>query len=145
MHGATIKITRENICVLVTSYGNKTLGGSTLGNNLLYKFFVLSCTTFFSPYRCQNMSWLGAYAMRTKTDFCEQLLIKESSKSRHFLYVTRILQTLSPNYCLLTIQSLHVTWCTKRFNIQQLYALPTLYLCDLYLSENKQRLVPLTA
>jgi hypothetical protein len=25
-----------------------------------------------------------------------------------------------------------------QFNIQQLYALPTLYLCVLYLSENKQ-------
>jgi hypothetical protein len=33
----------------------------------------------------------------------------------------------------------------QQFNIQQLYALPTLYLCILYLSENKQRLVPLTA
>ena len=33
----------------------------------------------------------------------------------------------------------------QRFNIQQLYALPTLYLCVLYLSENKQRLVPITA
>ena len=32
-----------------------------------------------------------------------------------------------------------------QFNIQQLYALPTLYLCVLYLSENKQRLVPLAA
>ena len=32
----------------------------------------------------------------------------------------------------------------EQFNIQQLYALPTLYLCVLYLSENKQRLVPLT-
>jgi len=32
-----------------------------------------------------------------------------------------------------------------QFNIQQLYALPTLYLCVLYLSENKQILVPLTA
>ena len=32
-----------------------------------------------------------------------------------------------------------------QFNIQQLHALPTLYLCVLYLSENKQRLVPLTA
>jgi hypothetical protein len=31
-----------------------------------------------------------------------------------------------------------------QFNIQQLYALPKLYLCVLYLSENKQRLVPLT-
>ena len=33
----------------------------------------------------------------------------------------------------------------QQFNIQQLYALPTLQLCVLYLSENKQRLVPLTA
>ena len=33
----------------------------------------------------------------------------------------------------------------QQFNIQQLYALPTLYLCVLYLSENKQWLVPLTA
>ena len=29
------------------------------------------------------------------------------------------------------------------FKVQQLYALPTLYLCVLYLSENKQRLAPL--
>ena len=33
----------------------------------------------------------------------------------------------------------------QQFNIQQLYALPTLNLCVLYLSENKQRLVQLTA
>jgi hypothetical protein len=33
----------------------------------------------------------------------------------------------------------------QQLNFQQLYALPTLYLCVLYLSENKQRLVPLTA
>jgi len=32
----------------------------------------------------------------------------------------------------------------QQFNIQQLYILPTLYLCVLYLSENKQRLVPHT-
>jgi len=32
-----------------------------------------------------------------------------------------------------------------QFNIQQLYVLPTLYLCVLYLFENKQRHVPLTA
>jgi len=31
----------------------------------------------------------------------------------------------------------------QQFNIQQLYVLPTLYLCVLYLSENKQRLVSL--
>ena len=33
----------------------------------------------------------------------------------------------------------------QQFNVQQLYVLHTLYLCVLYLSENKQRLVPLTA
>ena len=33
----------------------------------------------------------------------------------------------------------------QQFNIQQLYVLPTVYLRVLYLSENKQRLVPLTA
>jgi len=33
----------------------------------------------------------------------------------------------------------------QQFNIQQLYVLTSLYLCVLYLSENKQRLVPLTA
>ena len=33
----------------------------------------------------------------------------------------------------------------QQFNIQQLYVLPTPCLCVLYLSENKQRLVPLTA
>jgi len=33
----------------------------------------------------------------------------------------------------------------QQFNIQQLYAQPTLCVCVLYLSENKQRLVPLTA
>jgi len=33
----------------------------------------------------------------------------------------------------------------QQFDIQQLHTLPTLYLCVLYLSENKQLLVPLTA
>jgi len=33
----------------------------------------------------------------------------------------------------------------QEFNIQQLYTLSTLYLCVLYLSQNKQRHVPLTA
>ena len=32
-------------------------------------------------------------------------------------------------------------WCTNKFNTQQLYALPTLYLRVLYLSQNKQQLL----
>ena len=33
----------------------------------------------------------------------------------------------------------------QQLNIQHLYVLPTLYLCVLYLSENQQRLVPVTS
>ena len=51
-----------------------------------------------------------------------------------------------PSLCL-TFSLLKPTghYMYHQFNIQQLYALPTLYLCVLYLSENKQRLVPLTS
>jgi len=51
------------------------------------------------------------------------------------LHVTSLLNILKP-----TGHVIH-----HQFNIQQLYALPTLYLWVLYLSENKQRLVPLIA
>ena len=51
------------------------------------------------------------------------------------LHITGLLNLLKP-----TGHVMH-----HQFNIQQLYVLPTLYLCVLYLSENKQRLVPLTA
>ena len=47
----------------------------------------------------------------------------------------------SPNFNLLKPTG-HVMH--QQFNIQQLYPLPTLYLCVLYLSEKKQRLMPLT-
>ena len=50
---------------------------------------------------------------------------------------------LHPRYLNLLKPTRHVMH--HQFNIQQLYALSTLYLCVLYLSENKQRLVPLTA
>jgi hypothetical protein len=48
-------------------------------------------------------------------------------------------------YCINTLNPTGHVMYRQQFNIQQLYALPTLYLCVLYLSENKQRLVPLTA
>jgi len=34
---------------------------------------------------------------------------------------------------LLNFESLIVTWCTNRFNIQQLNALPTLHLCFVFI------------
>jgi len=48
---------------------------------------------------------------------------------------TRQMNLFNPTGCMMD----------QQFNIQQLYALPTLYLCVLYLSQNKQRIVPLTA
>ncbi len=63
----------------------------------------------------------------------------------HFVVVIIII--IKQLWLLLTINLLkpagHVMY--QQFNIQQLYVLPTLYLCFLYLSENKQRLVLLTS
>ena len=57
---------------------------------------------------------------------------------------------LEKEFCCLTLCALNLLKPTgdvthQQFNIQQLYVLPTQYLYVLYLSENKQRLVPLTA
>ena len=59
-----------------------------------------------------------------------------------FVLLPDFLPAISPYFKLLKPTG-HVMH--QQFNIRQLYVLPTLYLCVLYLSENKQRLVPLTA
>ena len=71
-----------------------------------------------------------------------------------------IMNALRLSLDFITVVTRHVEFCVvenynllksaghvmhHQFNIQQLYVLPTLYICVLYLSENKQRLVPLTA
>ena len=67
------------------------------------------------------------------------------------MYVQRKIEMLSRNHCCggkaTTINLLKPTGHVmhQQFNIQKLYVLPTLYLCVLCLSENKERLVPLTA
>ena len=65
-----------------------------------------------------------------------------ASASSHFLGPFTRFDSCSRkiNHLKPTVHVIH-----HQFNIQQLYALPTLYLCVFYLSENKQRLVPLTA
>jgi len=62
-------------------------------------------------------------------------LAEELVESEQGLYSVELVNLLKP-----TGYVMH-----HQFNIQQLYALPPLYWCVLYLSENKQRLVPLTA
>jgi hypothetical protein len=66
------------------------------------------------------------------------LLLKQYSLCKMCLYV-RIVCMVHLNLLKPTGYVIH-----QLFNIQQLYVLPTLYLCVLYLSQNKQRLVPLT-
>ena len=61
------------------------------------------------------------------------------------LYVNREESCMTNQYILFNILNPTGHVMHQQFNIQQLYVLPTLYLCVLYLSENKQRLVTLTA
>ena len=58
-----------------------------------------------------------------------------------FLYTKKII--ISLHWINLFNPTCHVMH--QPSNIQQFYVLPTLYLCVLYLSKNKQRIVPLTA
>ena len=69
--------------------------------------------------------------------------INNLNTKRRLLY----LKTQFVPRCMLCITLLKPTGHVmhQQFNIQQLYVLPTLYLYVLYLSENKQRFVPLTA
>ena len=74
--------------------------------------------------------------------------IKGRLKSRNVCYLS--VQNFLPSSLLSKNMKINLLRPTghemhQQFNIQQLYALPTLYLFVLYLSENKQRLVPLTA
>jgi hypothetical protein len=52
----------------------------------------------------------------------------------NFLYVKSIQYSPTQTWHPITVR-LMVTWCTNKFNIQELYALPTLYLC-IYLRTN---------
>ena len=61
--------------------------------------------------------------------------LKASCTGKETFLLLRVINLLQP-----TGHVMH-----QQFNIQQMYALPILYLCVLYLSENKQRLMQLTA
>ena len=63
----------------------------------------------------------------------------------HTLLLTRLVIYKSGKPCYFNILKSTGHVMHQQFNIQQLYVLPTLYVCVLYLSQNKQRLVPLTA
>ena len=68
-------------------------------------------------------------------------------KIGHIYFFLWIIRCFVPRFLVSLLNLLQPTRYVMhhQFNIQQLYALPALYLCVLYLSGNKQRLVPLTA
>ena len=96
-------------------------------------FFFLHCTTLLSDYYCTYISLLCKYTNFHGNDADTFLLDgTKDSNSYNILFPFNLLKPIG--------YVMH-----QQFNIQQLYVLPTLYLCVLYLSENKQRLVPLIA
>jgi len=63
---------------------------------------------------------------KAKLAVCYEIRTKHSTQSEHHV------EFLNVNHLKPTCYVMH-----QQFNIQQLYALPTLYLCVLYLSQNK--------
>ena len=87
-------------------------------------------------------SWVKYSPSDGRSEFAWSILESSSTSWPHFLFFVFFF-----GFLLFFIKLLKPTGHVmhQQFNIQQLYVLPTLYLCVLYLSENKQRLVPLTA
>ena len=88
------------------------------------------------PYDQHNYLAQNRLIDATLTDW----YLKTETKCAYCAVITHTLNIILFNLLKPTGYVMH-----QQFNIQQLYALPTLYLCVLYLSQNKQRLVPLTA
>jgi len=87
--------------------------------------------------KCHPCSWKQNVIAKYK--YLQQIIL--GSRSGMGIKIT-ILQLIC---CLINILKPTGYVMHQKFNIQQLYFLPTLYLCVLYLYENKQRLVPLRA
>jgi len=92
----------------------------------------------------RSKSWAERLALVGEKRNARRILVRKSEGNRP---LGRLMRKL--NYAIKRDINLLKPTCYvmhhQQFNIQQLYALPTLYLCVFYLSENKQRLVPLTA
>ena len=83
----------------------------------------------------RNIGTFCGSSSEIQVPFCGRSSEIQAPFYKSSLLYYRILNLLNP-----TGHVMH-----QQFNIQQLYALPILYVCVLYLSENKQRLVPLAA
>ena len=110
---------------------------------IYYEAFYLHVVSSFSyiPVICPKLvlflipispNWSGYHIIYNILVFRKFLILKWQLSLTFLFWVFNLLKPTG-----------HVMH--HQFNIQQLYAPPTLYLCILYLSENKQRLVPLTS
>jgi hypothetical protein len=121
---AVIRLCTCTLGPCVRNFTVKTEWKADKENNLSLSLSAFK--QFWEQFMCwqQNQMWncTSAYKYCRPNSTCPLLMTK-----------LLILKLLKPNG--------HVMH--QQFNIQQLYVLPTLYLCVLYLSENKQWLVPL--
>jgi hypothetical protein len=90
--------------------------------------------------RAKNLPTSGTVEQGHAKDVARKL---GNVKLRHFLHDYTVSERDSKLHINLLKPTGHYMY--HQFNIQQMYVLPTLYLCVLYLSENKQLLVPITA
>ena len=98
------------------------------------------------PTNGENVEFLNAYSKHVSyfslyfSSFIDRVNEKFKTLKRRTYYVNISCCRLKFNLLKPTGYVMH-----QQFNIQQLYVLPTLCLCVLYLSENKQRLVSVTS
>ena len=112
-------------------------------------FTTSGCCYFYCPIRTAKCKVFSGHVNPRGVGY-SAAIGKKSALVRKYFYVTQAnISLVSDRYSLkfLVLNLLKPTGYVmhQQFNIQQLYVLPTLYLCVLYLSENKQRLLPLTS
>ena len=101
--------------------------------------FQEACKTLIDFFEVLN-NW---YIRHSCERFWKSELDQDKTDAYNVLYKVFYYILRAANHLNLLKPTVHMMH--HQFNIQQLYAPPTLYLCVLYLSENKQRLVPRTA
>ena len=106
-------------------------------------FLTNVCTCTYHTVWCQNRIWILPRKPQSRVLLKKNLHIGHqvfSCNKRNVLVSKKLYSQFLFNLLKPTGYVMH-----QQFNIQQFYSLPTLYLCVLYLSQNKQRLVPLTS
>jgi hypothetical protein len=137
-------------CVICRHLGHAILPRSSLNYRLHFLCFLSTKNIFFLRFRFDSLGWWSSRPVNSSVTqngsvCCVIVNILLGNK-------TRILVTTLPGRGWIPRHNRRLNLLKptghvmqQQFNTQQLYTLPTLYLCVLYLSENKQRLVPRTA